>query len=111
MEQNELEFDNLRERHALAMERIRQICTEETAPGSFGVYFRKVASFLVQMKELWDRVENKSMEHYSLEQWKQENEALYHDTGRVMGILPARSPFLEKLMGGCSVFFIRSLEV
>ena len=79
MEQNELEFDNLRERHALAMERIRQICTEETAPGSFGVYFRKVASFLVQMKELWDRVENKSMEHYSLEQWKQENEALYHD--------------------------------
>ena len=79
MEHNEMEFDSLRERRALAMERIRQICTEETVPGSFGVYFRKVASFLVQMEKLWERVKSGTMEGYTLEQWQQENEALYHD--------------------------------
>jgi leucyl aminopeptidase (aminopeptidase T) len=79
MDQTIQETDGLMERYHLAMERIHQICTEETAGGAFGIYFRRVADFLVQMEALWNRVSDGTLDGYSLEQWQQQNEALYAD--------------------------------
>ena len=52
MEENKRREDYLGERYALAMERIRQICAEETVPAPFCLYFRRTAEFLIQMEEL-----------------------------------------------------------
>lgn len=77
MEQNYSEA--LQERYTLAMERIHQICREDTVSGSFGDYFCRMADFLVQMESLWKNVETGNLEKYTLEQWQILNEELYHD--------------------------------
>lgn len=78
MEQNGKE-DYLSERYVLAMERIRQICTEHTVPEPFCGYFKRTAEFLVQMAELKQCVDSGEMERYSLDERKALNESLYRD--------------------------------
>lgn len=78
MEQNGKE-DYLNERYVLAMERIRQICTEHTVPEPFCGYFKRTAEFLVQMAELKQCVDSGEMERYSLDERKALNESLYRD--------------------------------
>lgn len=78
MEQNGKE-DYLNERYVLAMERIRQICTEHTVPEPFCGYFKRTAEFLVQMAELKQCVDSGEIERYSLDERKALNESLYRD--------------------------------
>lgn len=78
MEQNGKE-DYLSERYVLAMERIRQICTEHTVPEPFCGYFKRTAEFLVQMAELKQCVDSGEIERYSLNERKALNESLYRD--------------------------------
>ncbi|MDO4321238.1 MAG: aminopeptidase [Lachnospiraceae bacterium] len=79
MEQENKKEDYLKERYCLAMERIHEICTEETVPAPFCVYFRKTAQFLVQMEELKRAVDSGETKGYTLEQWKTLNHELYSD--------------------------------
>ncbi len=79
MEQIPADRDSLRERHSLAVERIRQIGTEETVKGACRDYFRTVAGFLLLTEELWDIVEKGQLDAYSLEQHQELNRRLYED--------------------------------
>ncbi len=74
-----LDESYLRERYGLALERIRGICTEETAAAPFCVYFQRVASFLVQIGKLEQEVSSGAVQGYSLEQWQRQNYELYAD--------------------------------
>ena len=69
----------LRERYALAMERIEAVGKEQTAPAPFCDYFKKTAAFLVQMAELKAKLDGGEMADYTLEQWQELNSALYAD--------------------------------
>ncbi len=69
----------LKERYGLAMGRIHEICTEETVPAPFSVYFHKTAEFLIQMEELKRSIDAGETRDYTLQQWERLNEALYHD--------------------------------
>jgi leucyl aminopeptidase (aminopeptidase T) len=79
MEQNQENEAYLKERYSLAMERIHGICTEETVPAPFCIYFRKMAQFLVQMEELKRVIDSGETKDYTLEQWETLNHELYAD--------------------------------
>lgn len=79
MEQTMAGNDSLKERHSLAVERIRQIGMEETVKGACRDYFRTVASFLLLTEELWDTVESGKLDAYNLEQHRELNTRLYED--------------------------------
>ncbi len=84
MEQKNEKEVYVKERYVLAMERVHRICEEETVPAPFCIFFRKTAQFLVQMEDLKRRIDSGETAAYTLEQWEELNEALYHD------ILPAQ---------------------
>ena len=69
----------LRERYCLASRRIQEICGEETVPAPFCDFFRRTAGFLVQMIELKEALETGETKGYTLEQWQEQNRALYED--------------------------------
>ena len=79
MFENETKEGYLKERYCLAMERIHEICAEETVPAPFCIYFRKTAQFLRQMEELKRTIDTGETESYTLAQWQQQNAALYAD--------------------------------
>ena len=67
------------ERYDLCMERIAQIASEETVAAPFVDYFQKMASFIMQMKELFEKIRSREPEGYSCEQWEELNHSLYED--------------------------------
>lgn len=69
----------LKERYSLAMERIQEICKEETVPAPFCIYFKRMAEFLLQISHLKQKVDQKETEGYSLKQWQELNHAMYED--------------------------------
>ena len=60
----------LKERYGLAMGRIHEICTEETVPAPFSVYFHKTAEFLIQMGKLKRSIDAGETRDYTLQQWE-----------------------------------------
>lgn len=74
----------LKERYCLAMERISAIRMEETVQAPFCDYFQKVAEFLCQMERVREALLSGETSAYTLEQWQNQNAALYED------ILPGR---------------------
>lgn len=71
--------DGVRERYELAMERIGGILDETLVGVAYRDYFSKVALFLLQMDELWNRVEQGEPANASLEELQKNNQALYAD--------------------------------
>lgn len=71
--------DSVRERYELAMERIRQIESEDAAAPAYRDYFQSTAGFIGRMDELWKRRETKKSLEYSLEELQIQNEAMYAD--------------------------------
>lgn len=71
--------EELRERYALARERVESIQAEETVPAPFRAYFQKIAAFLLQMDAWKTRVEDGFLERASLEELQELNQALYAD--------------------------------
>lgn len=76
--------DNLEERYALAMARIMDICSQHRDgmlgfSGNFGDYFGRVASFIVSMKELYDKIAEGGAFDKDLEALKKDNDSLYED--------------------------------
>lgn len=73
------EKDMILERFALSMQRVSQIEKESELEEKLQDYFRRTAGFLLQMEALYNRVQQKEMDDWSLEQLKKQNYALYED--------------------------------
>ena len=69
----------LQERYSLAMERIEGILKEETVSAPFCIYFQTVAQFLLETKELREKLAPEKAEAYTLEEWQQINHEMYAD--------------------------------
>ena len=67
------------ERHALAVERLRGIVTEETVPEKYVPYFQDTALFLLELENVRRKVASGEWERYSLEEMQSLNEILYSD--------------------------------
>ena len=75
----DMETDTMEERYALAMERIEEMMQEQTVPAPFDSYFRSVAGFLIQMKQVREHLILGEAENFTLEQWQQMNHRMYED--------------------------------
>ena len=73
----------LRERFALAMERIGEIAGEATVPEAYQPYFRRTAGFILTMEGLYGEIKNGHTEKYTLEEWQTLNWSLYQDILRI----------------------------
>ena len=71
------------ERHALAVDRLRGIVSEETVSEKYIPFFQDTAIFLLELENVRRKVSDGTWEHYSLEEMQSLNEILYRD------ILPA----------------------
>ncbi len=58
------------------MERLASITKEHTAQEPFGDYFRKTASFVIKMDEVYRKIKDGKTESYTLEQWQAFNQSL-----------------------------------
>ena len=75
----DMDTDTMEERYALAMERIEEMMREQTVPAPFDSYFRSVAGFLIQMKQVREQLILGEAETFTLEQWQQMNHKMYED--------------------------------
>ena len=78
----------LRERFALAMERIGEIAGEATVPEAYQPYFRRTAGFILTMEGLYGEIKNGHTEKYTLEEWQTLNWSLYQDILPEPGLRP-----------------------
>lgn len=78
-EQKDMEWEFLKERDNLAMERIASMKEENSVAEPFRDYFRKMASFVMQMQELYQKCADGGLETCSLEELEQLNNSLYQD--------------------------------
>ena len=76
---DEERFQTLKERYALALERIREIESEQTVPEIFRDYFRKAAGFILLMDRIRRQLEEGESRSWSLEEWQSANLAMYED--------------------------------
>lgn len=74
-----MELELLKERDALSMERIKAMQEEHTVAEPFQDYFGKMASFVVQIHELYQKCESGKLENYSEEELRRLNYSLYED--------------------------------
>ena len=79
--------EQCRERHELAVNRIRSMVTEETVEKAYVGYFQDVALFLLELENTRWKVASGEWENYTLEQMRSLNEILYSD-------------ILDKIMNG-----------
>jgi Leucyl aminopeptidase (aminopeptidase T) len=75
------ENDNIvvKERYEISMERIRQICQEETTESPFREYFQKTAAFIGLIQAVVTKIEYNYLEEMSLEELQEVNQELYGD--------------------------------
>ena len=67
------------ERYELTIERIRAILTEKTVDVIYRDYFQKVASFILQVEDIRERMEKKPYVVCSIEELAEENRNIYWD--------------------------------
>lgn len=67
------------ERYEISMERIREIMDQGTSSEKFSDYFQKTAAFILQMKEVYEKIENGWLESAPEEELKQLNQEMYQD--------------------------------
>ena len=66
-----------RERHTLAVDRLRAMVAEETVPEKYLIYFQDVTIFLLELENVRRKIADGSWERYSLKQKQSLNEILY----------------------------------
>ena len=66
-----------RERHVLAVDRLRSIVAEETVPEKYLSYYQDVTIFLLELENVRRKIADGSWERYSLKQKQSLNEILY----------------------------------
>ena len=82
----------MKERYALAKERLGGILTEETVKEPYRDYFQKTAAFLLMLAEVQEKIQGRDWGSLDPEELNEENEKLYQDIlpetsmGRATGI-------------------------
>lgn len=71
--------DEVRERYDLAMERVAFMLEEDTVKAPYVEYFKKVAKFILKIKDLVNLVERDQLKERSLEELQELNYDLYED--------------------------------
>ena len=71
--------EQCRERHELAVNRIRSMVTEETVEKAYVGYFQDVALFLLELENTRRKVASGEWGNYTLEQMRSLNEIFYSD--------------------------------
>lgn len=71
--------ESCKERYELSGERIRSILLENGSSEKYGTYFHKVASFFVQIEEVYNSLLNGQWEQKTLEEMQMINSELYCD--------------------------------
>ena len=69
--------DQCRERHALAVNRLRAMASEEAVAEKYLIYFQDASIFLLELENVRRKIADRSWEHYSLKQKQSLNEILY----------------------------------
>ena len=69
----------MHERYDLTIERILAIVTEKTVALPYRAYFQSVAKFILEIREVLDRIDSKSVEECTVEELQEENKSLYLD--------------------------------
>lgn len=71
--------EEIQERYELSMNRISEIKSEQTVPSKFKTYFEKTAEFIELIGKVQQMQSSHILEQFTLEQWQNLNEELYHD--------------------------------
>ena len=100
----------MKERYALAKERLGGILTEETVKEPYRDYFQKTAAFLLMLAEVQEKIQGRDWGSLDPEELNEENEKLYQD------ILPERygtsyrnPAFAKETLGGTFGPFLSAL--
>lgn len=100
----------MKERYALAKERLGGILTEETVKEPYRDYFQKTAAFLLMLAEVQEKIQGRDWGSLDSEELNEENEKLYQD------ILPERyetsygnPAFAKETLGGTFGPFLSAL--
>ncbi len=72
-------MDIVRERYEIAIERIKEISTENISNEKYQEYFSKVAKFILKLNSVKDEIESGRLKKYTTEQLEQLNYELYED--------------------------------
>lgn len=72
-------MDIVRERYEIAIERIKEISTENISNEKYQEYFSKVAKFILKLNYVKDEIESGRLKKYTTEQLEQLNYELYED--------------------------------
>ena len=105
--------EQCRERHELAVNRIRSMVTEETVEKAYVGYFQDVALFLLELENTRRKVASGEWENYTLEQMRSLNEILYSDIldknyERSYANPEYAVSSLEQKWDNCSVYFMQN---
>lgn len=72
-------MDIVRERYEIAIERIKEISTENISNEKYQEYFSKAAKFILKLNSVKDEIESGRLKEYTTEQLEQLNYELYED--------------------------------
>ncbi|HJD02402.1 MAG TPA: aminopeptidase [Candidatus Mediterraneibacter excrementavium] len=72
-------MEEYKERHVLAVDRLRNLVAEETVGERYLPYFQDVAIFLLELENVRRKIDSGAWEHYSIEEMRSINEILYSD--------------------------------
>ncbi|HJD41529.1 MAG TPA: aminopeptidase [Candidatus Mediterraneibacter quadrami] len=72
-------MEEYRERHILAVDRLRGLVAEETVTEQYLHYFQDVAIFLLELENVRRKIDSGAWDHYSIEEMRSINEILYSD--------------------------------
>lgn len=72
-------MDIVRERYEIAIERIKEISTENISNEKYQEYFSKVAKFILKLNSVKDEIKSGRLKEYTTEQLEQLNYELYED--------------------------------
>ena len=74
-----MSMEEYKERHVLAVDRLRSLVAEETVGERYLPYFQDVAIFLLELENVRRKIDSGAWEHYSIEEMRSINEILYSD--------------------------------
>lgn len=72
-------MNNIKERYDIVCERIKNILLENTVDKSYQDYFIKTSHFLIDIMDLYEKVNNNDISNFSIEEHKKLNYNLYKD--------------------------------
>ena len=74
-----MSMEEYKERHVLAVDRLRSLVAEETVGERYLPYFQDVAIFLLELENVRRKIDSGAWDHYSIEEMRSINEILYSD--------------------------------